>query len=99
MRRFVLVAYDVSDDKRLRRIFKLLRGYGDHIQYSVFLCQLTDKDHIILSEKIKDIINRKEDKVILITLGLVHGKRNSLPEHWEVIGEPLSIPDHSVMIY
>jgi len=64
-----------------------------------FLCRLTEKDTIVLSEKIKDIIHHTEDQVILIKLGLVDGKHDSLPEKWQVLGVPLSISDHSVMIY
>jgi CRISPR-associated protein Cas2 len=99
LRYSVLVSYDISDEKRLRKIFRLLRGYGDHVQYSVFLCQLTEKDKLVLSEKVKDIIHQKEDQVILITLGQVDGKHYSLPEKWQILGIPISIPDHSVMIY
>ena len=50
-------------------------------------------------KKIKDIIHHTEDQVILIRLGLVDGKHDSLPEKWRVLGVPLSISDHSVMIY
>jgi len=99
VRHFVLVSYDVSDDKRLRRMFKLLRGYGEHVQYSIFLCQLTDKDMVVLTEKIRDILALKEDQAILITLGPVDGKRDSMPGHWNVIGTPLILADKSVMIY
>jgi len=99
MRRFVLVSYDISDDKRLRRIYKLLRGYGERVQYSVFLCQLTDKDQIVLTEKIKDIIHHKQDQVILINLGAVEGKRDALPGNWQTLGTVLTISDNSVMIY
>ena len=99
MRRFVLVSYDIADDKRLRQVFRLLRGYGDRLQYSVFLCQLTEKDVVVLSERIKDIIHHKEDQVILIGLGPVGGKSDAVPAHWQVIGAPLAISDHSVMIY
>ena len=38
MRQSYLVCYDISDDKRLRKVFKTMRGYGDHLQYSVFEC-------------------------------------------------------------
>ena len=31
-----LVAYDIRDSKRWRRAYKLLRGYGERVQYSVF---------------------------------------------------------------
>ncbi|MCF6285315.1 MAG: CRISPR-associated endonuclease Cas2 [Candidatus Hydrogenedentes bacterium] len=99
MRKHVLITYDVSNDKRLRKIFTLLRGYGEHVQYSVFLCQLTDKDLVVLSEKIKDCIHSSEDQVILIKLGSVGGKRDAMPDHWTVFGRTLTIDDHSVMIF
>ncbi len=99
MRYFVLATYDISDSKRLRRMFQLLRGYGDHVQYSIFLCQLTPKDEVVLSEKIKDIVHHREDQVILIKLGKVDGKGTCLPDQWQVIGNKLSIADNSVMIF
>lgn len=99
MRRYVLVTYDIADEKRLRRMFKLLRGYGDHVQYSIFLCQLTDKDMVVLKEKMKDIINHKQDQAILIGLGSVEGKRDSHPESWQVIGMRLRLSSNIEMIY
>lgn len=35
------VTYDICQDKRLARVHKTMRGFGDHLQYSVFECQLT----------------------------------------------------------
>jgi len=99
MRHYVLVSYDISNDKRLRKMFKLLRGYGEHVQFSIFLCQLTPSDVAVLSEKIKDIINHKEDQSIMITLGPVEGKKESLPDHWRIMGRPFIPIDNSVMIY
>ena len=99
MRHFVLVTYDVADPKRLRNMFRLLHGYGEHVQYSVFLCQLTEKDMVVLREKIIDILHLKEDQAILIRLGAVDGKRDSMPQNWKVIGTPLTLSDKYVMIY
>lgn len=99
MRHYVLATYDITDDRRLRKMFRLLRGYGDHIQYSVFLCQLTDKDIVVLKEKIKDIIHHKEDQAILLKLGHVDKPTDTLPKGWGVIGRSLTITDHSVMIF
>lgn len=76
-----------------------MRGYGDHVQYSVFLCQLTEKDKVVLLSKIKDIIHHGEDQVILISLGRVDGKRDALPQNWSVLGTPLAFEDNSLMIY
>jgi CRISPR-associated endonuclease Cas2 len=36
MRRNFIVTYDICDPKRLRKVFKLCKGYGIHLQYSVF---------------------------------------------------------------
>ena len=36
-----LVCYDIADEKRLTRIYRLMKGRGLHIQYSVFYCVLT----------------------------------------------------------
>lgn len=38
MRSTYLVCYDICNDKRLRKVFQVVRGYGDHLQYSVFEC-------------------------------------------------------------
>ena len=39
MRMSYLVCYDIADEKRLRKVFKVV-GYGDHLQFLVFECQL-----------------------------------------------------------
>jgi CRISPR-associated protein Cas2 len=42
---FVVVAYDISDDKRRTRLHKKLKAYGLAVQYSVFEC-LLNRDQI-----------------------------------------------------
>jgi len=44
MRQTYLVCYDISDEKRLRKVFQTMRNWGDHLQYSVFECQFTAMD-------------------------------------------------------
>ena len=39
--RLYIVTYDISDDRRWRRVFKLMRGYGRWLQLSVFQCRLS----------------------------------------------------------
>ena len=38
MRNTYLVCYDIRDDKRLRKVHKTMRDFGDHLQYSIFEC-------------------------------------------------------------
>src|SRR5438128_521139 len=39
-----LVCYDICDDKRLKTVYKTMRDFGDHLQYSIFECQFTPTD-------------------------------------------------------
>ena len=45
MRKKYVVSYDITDPKRLNQICKKMRGYGDTLQYSVFICDLSLKDY------------------------------------------------------
>lgn len=40
MRKWCVIAYDVRDERRLRQVARLLSGYGERIQYSVFRSRL-----------------------------------------------------------
>jgi len=64
-----LVCYDITDDKRLRTIHKIMKGYGEPWQYSVFLCRLKHIDRIRMEADIDETINRNNDQVIIISLG------------------------------
>ena len=74
MRNRYIVAYDVSDGKRLRRIFKKMHGFGDALQYSVFACDLSSKERVIMEEALTEIMNLKEDRVIIIDIGPAEGR-------------------------
>lgn len=74
MRTSYLVCYDICDDKRLRKVFKIMRGYGDHLQYSVFECQLTRSDLVRLKAQLAAVIHHTEDQVLFVDLGPVDGR-------------------------
>jgi CRISPR-associated protein Cas2 len=38
MGRCCLVCYDICEPKRLRRVHKVMKGFGEPWQYSVFFC-------------------------------------------------------------
>jgi CRISPR-associated protein Cas2 len=54
---FLVVAYDVSDDKRRTQLFKTLRRFGDPVQFSVFEC--------VISERLFDQLRRAVAQVVL----------------------------------
>jgi CRISPR-associated protein Cas2 len=74
MRNSYLVTYDISDDKRLARVHKTLRGYGDHLQYSVFECQLTRTDLARCRHALGEIIDHRKDQVLFVDLGPAEGR-------------------------
>jgi CRISPR-associated protein Cas2 len=74
MRTSYLVCYDISDDKRLRQVFKTMRGFGDHLQYSVFECQFTASDLVRCRAELAAIINHNEDQVLFVNLGPAEGR-------------------------
>lgn len=69
MRKDVIVSYDISDPDRLRHVFKIMRGWGDHLQYSVFRCALSSQERVRLTTLLEAVINHAEDQVLFIDLG------------------------------
>jgi CRISPR-associated protein Cas2 len=74
MRKTLIVAYDIGDPKRLAEVYKLMRGYGDRLQLSAFLCQLTKRERIELQGRLEELIHHKEDQVIFADLGPSEGR-------------------------
>lgn len=71
MRRRYVVTYEIRDPKRLRRTFKVMSDYGDHLQLSVFECLLNRSERIQLEDALKDVILQTEDQVLFFDLGRV----------------------------
>ena len=74
MRTRYIVGYDISDPKRLRRVFRTMKGFGDPLQLSVFRCDLSASERILLIEALSKVINHREDQVMIIDIGPVEGR-------------------------
>ena len=74
MRRTFIVCYDIADPKRLRNVFKKMRAWGDHLQFSVFECQLRSVDLVRLRADLAEIINHDKDQVLFVDLGPTEGR-------------------------
>ncbi|MFN0241504.1 MAG: CRISPR-associated endonuclease Cas2 [Planctomycetota bacterium] len=68
-RRRYLVAYDICDPKRLRKVFKTMNDFGEPLQYSVFRCDLSAKERQLLISALDEIIHHSEDQILLAGLG------------------------------
>ena len=63
-----LVAYDICNPKRLRKVARTCEDFGLRRQYSVFLCRITAMDLVRLKSRLYDIINLDQDQVLFIPL-------------------------------
>lgn len=70
--RFV-VAYDIREKRRLHNVHKAMMGFGDPLQYSVFICDLSPKELVNLKTTLRELIRGGEDSVAFIDLGPVSG--------------------------
>ncbi len=84
MRKWYLVSYDVRDEKRLRKTAKLLEGYGQRVQFSVFRCLLSDRQ----VERLRwELAQRMEPSDSLLIIGLCSAcvnsiRKKNLPQDW-----------------
>lgn len=60
---FVVVSYDVFDDRRRARVASELENFGQRVQLSVFECHLRARDLARLKSLLRSLIDRKEDRV------------------------------------
>lgn len=76
----VLVSYDVSTmdengPRRLRRVSKICKNYGQRVQYSVFECIVDPAQWAILKQKLLDQIDLETDSLRFYFLGAKWRKR------------------------
>jgi len=60
---FILVSYDIPDNKRRTKLAKILEDYGERVQYSVFECDLTGKQLVKLLKELKATMLDEEDSI------------------------------------
>lgn len=74
MRNRYLVAYDIRDPKRLRKVYQTMLGFGDPLQYSVFRCDLAAMEKVLMFAKLGEIIHHRDDRVMVVDLGPADGR-------------------------
>lgn len=95
MRRCYLVCYDIRNPKRLRRVHKVLKGYGEAWQFSVFFCVLKDIDRVRLQTDLEEQMNLKEDQAMILDLG---PNEEEARKAATVVGQPLPDQDSGIVV-
>ena len=65
---YILVTYDVdtineSGNKRLRKVARICKNYGQRVQNSVFECDVTEAQYCILKDQIKEVMDEQLDSI------------------------------------
>ncbi len=58
---FVIVSYDIQDDRRRAKIMKTLKDYGQWVQYSVFECDVEEADYLKMRARLEKLIEPEEE--------------------------------------
>lgn len=90
-----LVCYDISDEQRLRSVHAWVKGHGSALQYSVFVCDLSQVELIGLRVGLHERIHHRQDRVAIIDLG-DPGRRG----RWcfEFLGQHPDLPGQEAMV-
>lgn len=88
-----LVTYDISCNKRRKKVSDLLEGYGQRVQFSVFECVLTPDKYRELRQRLMQRVREAEDSVRLYPLS-----RHTFNQIEIIGGLPVLSPPSSIII-
>jgi CRISPR-associated protein Cas2 len=72
-----LVAYDIVDDRRRSHVARALAGFGDRVQFSVFVVDARPARVVRLRSKLQRIIDQEADSILVCDLGPLSGDPES----------------------
>jgi CRISPR-associated protein Cas2 len=93
LKNWYLICYDIRCPKRWRKAFKLLEGYGNRLQYSIFRCWLSQRMREKLRWELEQILT-VEDDLLLIRLSMQCVKdlpKYNRPDTWLLNENPFRI--------
>jgi CRISPR-associated protein Cas2 len=89
------VSYDICEDRRLRQVYKAMRGFGDHLQYSVFRCDLSARELGEMIAALHELIDHDVDQVLVVDLGPTDGRA---ADCIQALGRPYTNPERHVIV-
>lgn len=60
MRRLWMVAYDIDDDGKRRKVAKILKNHGVRVQFSVFECFLDNNQFLDLRMQLRQLLEAED---------------------------------------
>lgn len=94
MEHLYIISYDIRKQRRWRKVFKTLQGYGEWMQLSVFQCRMNKVKALQLESALHDIVNHDEDHVLIMDLG----PADMVNPRVQSIGKPFTPVIHETVI-
>ena len=63
------VSYDITADQRRGQVYKAMRGFGDHIQYCVFRCDLSRRERVAMIATLHPLMDHDDGQMRVFDLG------------------------------
>ncbi len=89
--KFVLVVYDISDDRRRTRLHEALKDFGTPVQYSVFECLVDDRQLKRMKQAVRKRIRPRLDRVRFYYLCEACRGRTEVTSGVAVLGEQQAV--------
>ena len=64
-RHWYLFSYDIRDPKRWRSVHKIVNGYGERLQYSLFRCRLTQAQMEQARHQLEQVMAEEDDLLVI----------------------------------
>jgi len=68
-RQFLVVSYDISDDRRRRKVMKAMEDFGARVQFSVFECRLLPSEIEKLKRRLRPYVHTAQDSIRFYFIG------------------------------
>ena len=91
-----LLAYDIRDKRRLRRVHQVAKTWGYPLQYSVFVCDLTKSELLMMKSDLSGEMSVAQDSVGIFDLGPPKGRGLRCVEF---IGKNRELPDADAEVW
>ena len=94
-RRRFLVAWDISDPRRLKAVRRCSENFGHPLQKSVFLCELDREEKAKYLHRLRRIHKAAHDQIVFIDLG---PDTRDTDDFIESLGLPANLPGRPIVV-
>lgn len=86
-----LIAYDIADPKRLRRVAGVCEDYGVRVQRSLFECWLDEEQFASLWQRLLSAINEEKDQIAAYPIDARQAKQRITAGHSALCTDEVSV--------